>query len=112
MTKRIRVPKNGSLFNWLAENYGTGGFENYNYEQIQCLLFGLERLLSCCDSVEMYFLSKLFDKLSEYPALHRKLEDELKKYVGRWAMEVLLVIFFILILVLIFVAETYKPIKK
>lgn len=77
--ERIRVPLKGSLFSWIKQNYGSG-FENYDHEHISCLLQGLEKLLSCCGSEELYFLGKLFLKLSDYPELQKKLKGELSKH--------------------------------
>ena len=81
--KRIRVPKKGSILKWLIRNYGIGGFECFTPEQVRYLLEGLKRVLSCCDAKEFHFLGKLFLVFSEYPALGRRLVEEIEDFIVR-----------------------------
>jgi len=77
---RIRVPKSGNIFHWFCSNFGVGGFENYDTEQVQAILSSLYKLLYTCGCYELYFLGKVLLKLADYPKLQERFLDELEMF--------------------------------
>jgi len=83
MKEKFRLPERGYLLNWIAENYGNGGFDNYECEQINEVFNSIETLMYNCGSAELRFLGKLFIALSEDKHLQQRLKSEFEQYVWR-----------------------------
>jgi len=77
---RVRVPTSGNIFYWFCNNFGIGGFTNYEHEQIEAVLNALYKLLYTCGAYELWFIGKVLLKLSDYPELQEKLLDELELF--------------------------------
>jgi len=75
----MRLPRK-NLLKWISKNYGIGGFENYNNEQVYNVLKGLNLILSTGGKAEIAFIGKLLLKLSESPSLIDVLLDEIEMY--------------------------------
>ena len=77
---RIRVPHSGNIFHWFCNNFGVGGFSNYDPEQVEAVLSSMYKLLYTCGPYELWFIGKVLLKLSDYPELQEKFFDELELF--------------------------------
>ncbi len=76
----MRLPKK-AILRWLERSYGVGGFENYEPEQVRAVMEGLKSLLEVSGSIELDYLGRLFNQLSNHPEKAYKLLNELEKEV-------------------------------
>jgi len=74
---RVRVPTSGNIFYWFCNNFGIGGFTNYEHEQIEAVLNALYKLLYTCGPYELWFIGKVLLKLADYPELQKRFLAEL-----------------------------------
>lgn len=77
--KRVRVP-NKNILKWLLKNFGVGGFENYDNEQMINILKGIYLLILECGCIELDFVSKMLYKLSEKPELMEEFLNDLEEF--------------------------------
>jgi hypothetical protein len=77
---RVKVPTSGNIFHWFCNNFGVGGFSNYDSEQVEAVLSSMYKLLYTCGAYELWFIGKVLLKLSDYPELQEKFLDELELF--------------------------------
>jgi hypothetical protein len=77
---RVKVPTNGNIFHWFCNNFGVGGFNNYDSDQVEAVLSSMYKLLYTCGAYELWFIGKVLLKLSDYPELQEKFLNELELF--------------------------------
>jgi len=77
--RRIRLPKK-DIMRWLSENYGAGGFENYDGEQVRDVLSALRLIMENAGHIELEFLVKFLVALSDNPGAYSQFFSALRKY--------------------------------
>jgi hypothetical protein len=67
-----------NILEWIEENFGLGGFANYDREQVVAFMEIIAKAVDVCGLVELDWLGKFFQKLSDDVDKVNTLLDELE----------------------------------